>query len=526
MRNTSKKGRSDFTLLNHPLSEYHLKAYSIPDPYDWQMEVISEAATWGSRCAVSSANGAGKTNIIVPLLGLSVMDTFPGATVVSTAGVEEQIEGQLFMYLEAKLRRYKKTGWDVATSRLVVTGPVIDGLQSRWIARVPRDPLSLQGYHGHWETTTDGREVWCPVLLIIDEAHLVGLPTYESAWRIEPDWFLTISTPGNDYGPFYDSMEDIVKSGKSGAVYKDKHGLWTYRRRIADTECPHLQTKEKLDLKEALIKKFGANSSYIKSKYGGEFKRPTDENYVFKDYVIELVRKAMGENVKTISGEKLASLDFSGGGDEQVYGMVDGNEVKMESFREEDTAKLAAIFVEKLEKDKVLPHNVNADNGGLGLAVIDNMESMDYRGINRYMNNQNSISSGEYSDRITEDHYRFIEFLQKYPIKLPNDPILLKQIRQRRFVLDDHRKVKLELKKMHRSRTGESPDRLDALIMLFANWSMPRSVEKVEPEYRSKLLAAAQERSGTGGGSFGWMKDYKQTNLANTVIHEMAKMRK
>jgi len=160
------------------------------------------------------------------------------------------------------------------------------------------------------------------------------------------------------------------------------------------------------------------------------------------------------------------------------------------------------------------------------LAVIDNMESMDYRGINRYMNNQNSISSGEYSDRITEDHYRFIEFLQKYPIKLPNDPLLLKQIRQRRFVLDDHRKVKLELKKMHRSRTGESPDRLDALIMLFANWSMPRPVEKVEPEYRSKLLAAAQERSGTGGGSFGWLKDHKQANLANTVIHEMAKMRK
>ena len=521
---SKEKGHSDFTSYNHPMQM--LKYFGMPEPYPWQIEVVNEAATWGARCAVSSANGAGKTNIVIPLLGLSVMAAFPGATIVSTAGVEEQIKGQLFKYLDEKLRRYKKSGWDVSVSDMTVNSPVVRGLRSRWISRVPKDPLSLQGYHGHWATDDEGHAIWCPVMLIIDEAHLVGTPTYESAWRIEPDWFLTISTPGDDYGPFFDSMEDIVKSGKSGAVYKDKHGLWTYRRRIADTECPHLQTKEKLDLKTALIKKYGANSSYIKSKYGGEFKRPSDENYIFKDYVVELIRNAMSNDVKVIHGKKLASLDFSGGGDEQVYGMVNGNEVKMEVFREEDTAKLSETFVDRLQKEDISPYSVNADNGGLGLAVIDNMESMGYRGINRFMSNQDAINSDEYADRMTEDHYRFIEFIQKYPIKLPHDPILLKQIRQRRFKLDDHRKVKLELKKDHRSRTGESPDRLDALIMLFSNWSMPRPPEKVEPEYKSKLLAEAQARSGAGGGAFAWIKSHPQKELSSQVIAGMSKIPK
>ena len=117
-----ERGRADFNNYNHPLQ--CLKFWGVSEPYDWQREVICEAATWGSRCAVSSANGAGKTNIIIPLLGLSTMIAFPGATIVSTAGVEEQIRGQLFKYLEEKLRRYTKYGWSVSVSDLAIMASI------------------------------------------------------------------------------------------------------------------------------------------------------------------------------------------------------------------------------------------------------------------------------------------------------------------------------------------------------------------------------------------------------------------
>jgi len=167
-----------------------------------------------------------------------------------------------------------------------------------------------------------------------------------------------------------------------------------------------------------------------------------------------------------------------------------------------------------------------ADNGGIGLAIIDGMEAFGYRPINRYMNNQESMNKTEFADRMTEDHYRFKDKVHAHKIILPDDPKLLKQMRQRKAYPDEHNRVKLELKKKHRSRTGESPDRLDSIIMLFADWFPPKPAENTAPEYKSKLLADAQARSGTGGGAFGWIKSHPQKGISSQVIAGMSKIPK
>jgi hypothetical protein len=91
-----KRGIAQFDSVgmgNHPLAQAIF--WDIPKPYDWQADVITECAKPRSRVAVSSNNEAGKTNIIIPLLGLSIMTAFPGAIVFSTAGAEPQIKDQL-----------------------------------------------------------------------------------------------------------------------------------------------------------------------------------------------------------------------------------------------------------------------------------------------------------------------------------------------------------------------------------------------------------------------------------------------
>ena len=521
-------GKAVFDYFNHPL--VWLDAFAMPSLlYPWQLDIINNAAQPRSRVCVSTCNEAGKTAVLVPLLGLSIMVAFPGAVIFSTAGVESQLRDQLFPHLEAKTRPYTnaKTGWSISTSDLVLRGPKVNGIQSMWSSRCARDSNTLEGFHSKWIKDDLGIWHYAPVCVIIDEAKSVEEQVFLAAYRIDPDFLFVVSTPGEDSGPFFNAMEEIIKSGKSGGHRDSKDGLWTYRRKVSWLEVPHLRTPEKLAIREALTRKYGANSSFIKSFLGGEFKRDSDENYVFTDHDVAEIRECMSNKYKHVQGKVLAALEFSAGGDEQVIMIADGNKVILdEAYREEDTAKLAKIFVDTLTQYKVKPRDCTADGGGIGHAIIYNMEMLGYRPISWYMNNQEALNKQEFADRMSEDHYGFKDKVHDNKIILPNDPKLLRQIRQRKAYPDEHNRVKLELKKKHRPRTGESPDRLDTCIMLFANWSMPRPVEKVEPEYRSKLLAAAQERSGTGGGSFGWLKDHKQANLANTVIHEMAKIKR
>jgi len=350
--------------------------------------------------------------------------------------------------------------------------------------------------------------------VIIDEAQAVEAKIYESAWRIEPDFLFVISTPDEDSGPFYEAVEpDTLEGG----VKRDYKALWHYRRMISRRDCPHLMTPEAMAYRDQLVEKFGLRSSFIRSFVDGAFQRETDNNQVFTDTDLERVKAAMRSRTDYNPGKKYAGLEFSSGGDEQVIMILDGDKVVYKKeWREQDTNKLAKDFLIDLRRFGVQARDCVGDDGGVGHAVIDNMEGDGYRGIERYMNQQDAIDRHEYSDRVTEDHYRFKEILRLHPeIQLPDDPVLLKQMRQRRFCSDDHNRVKLESKAKHRTRCKESPDRLDTLIMMFSRWRAPKKDEK-EKEYHSTLEAEARLRSGKGTGSvFGWIRPQK--NFSETM---------
>ena len=492
--------------------------WDTPPLYPWQADVLDELSKLRARVAVSSCNESGKTNIIIPLFGLSIMTAFPGAIVFSTAGAEPQIKDQLWKYLEAKLEPYERQGWSLTPSDMTILAPKVKigehFFRSRWTMRVPKDAKTMQGLHGAFH-----HGVWCPVAVIIDEAHAVEHDIFKSAWRIDPDWLLAISTPPEEEaGAFFDYLPELF--GKDGAkrLGRSKEGLWTAQFKITWNECPHLHTPEKEALKEALIAKFGADSSYIKSSLFGEVGRDSDPNRVFLGRDLDAIRTAMNKTREHIPGKLRAALDFSGGGDEQCLGICNGNKVVVwQQFKEPDTARLAKMFVDKLNEYCVAPCDCIGDNGGLGLAVMDGMEALGYRGIGRYMSNQEPINANEYADRISEDHYRFKEFVHKHSIILPDDPLLFRQMSQRKWFNNDHNKIKLELKKIHRSRTGESPDRLDTIIQLFSEWEMPvkkeqKPVERQE-DWRRNFGKAVQT-----SGAFGWMRGHEQKSFAEQVI--------
>jgi hypothetical protein len=195
-----------FSRFNHPLAQ--APYWNISPLYYWQRRLIHHLAMPKSRVAISTCNGSGKTAEIVPLFGLSVMAAFPGAVVFSTAGAEEQIRGQLWKYLQGKVRPYEDNGWKIKSGEnLELWGPSIDGLNSRWIGRVPSRALTMEGYHPFIDRGKSGQRYYRPVCLILDEAKSLDDTIFQAAYRIDPDWLLVISTPADSEGSFYNAIE-------------------------------------------------------------------------------------------------------------------------------------------------------------------------------------------------------------------------------------------------------------------------------------------------------------------------------
>ena len=431
-------------------------------PYDWQHEILLAFEEDNARVIVSTNNEAGKTSEIIPTIGLSIMNAFPGSQILSTAGVERQVKDQLFRALEQKLRPFPH--WHVARDSMKIQGPDVNGLRSSWLGYVPKDAITAEGFHSGMVKNTKGE--WCRTLCIyiVDEAKTAKEELFEAVERINPDMRLAISTPGNTEGPFYEGIDqDGLDVGKTDDI-------WSYRNQIDYSMCPHLMKPYNLRRIDRLIKKHGVESPFIQSMFFGRFANES-ALFVFGDYLNQ-IRKAMSGTITGQPGKRKAALEFSGGGDEQTIAIAQGTTIiHWEQYRMKDTDALAKKYVEVLRKFEVEPQDVTADNGGIGKAIVDNMEGMGYRGIYRYMFNAEPMNKAEYADRASEDHFEFRELLKSGAIPLPDDSVLLQQMRERKFQLDDNNRVKLEPKKLLRKRGKQSPDRLDTLIMLYSGFA-------------------------------------------------------
>ena len=78
--------------------------YEIHDN-DSQKRVVDDLDAHGSKVACRTANGAGKTTMLVPTATFWFMSVFPRAKVVITSGVDRQVREQLFPALHAQKKR-------------------------------------------------------------------------------------------------------------------------------------------------------------------------------------------------------------------------------------------------------------------------------------------------------------------------------------------------------------------------------------------------------------------------------------
>ena len=463
---------------NSPLAQREI--WGAPKLYEWQEMVLRYfSENLRVHAVMSTPNESGKTQVVVPLLGLACMAAFPGATVYSTAGAEAQIKLQLFEYLKSYCKPFEKAGWVVNQSQLTVTAPSQDGMPpSRWVGRVPRDALTAEGFHETWERDDKGRMRFRPLLMIADEAKSLDDPVFEMMMRLRPTWVLALSTPDTDSGPFYRAMnpEEVQARGieRRGFKYiEDRRGYWGLRMMVSAAGCAHLLTEEKLKESEAVKAQMGENHKLYRSMVKGQFTAGEGDRKVYEGRDIEAAIRAMGRKAtpELLAGDAHAGFDVSptGSGDDKILYVAKGKVVLPAYVTSmDDTVEVARWAVDILRANGVEPRNCRVDNGGAGKVIVDMMEGVfNYRGVDRYMNNAAARFSADFYDRATEDAFGVKQLLHEVDLVLPNDARLLEDMKTRQTVeMGDHKKVKLQRKQDHRrDNGGKSPDRLDTLTM-------------------------------------------------------------
>jgi hypothetical protein len=465
--------------------------------YQWQVDTLRDCMVRGSQVSVVTPNESGKTSVVIPVLGLSWMAAFPGSMVVSTAGVERQIKEQLWPVLRQTLAPHDQ--WQI-TDGLTIRAPSVRGWPgSKWEAFTTKDPDYAEGWHPRWYRNKKGELVYAPLLIIVDEAKSFDDEEMMFAFvnRCDPDCIIQISTPGEEEGPFYDSLH------KDKAEWKTRWVEWE--------DCPHLREGPKLAKRLREIEKRGADHPLVRSWIFGKFYRK-GARYIFSR--MEDAEHAISGQVPWERGNRRIAIEFSGGGDEQVIGFRDGNRVMpLECFHEKDDVRFADICVERFKKWHVTPNEIVADNGGAGKPVIDILQSRGYPGIWRYNFNAAPQDKTAYGTRAMEDHDELSTKLAQQCVILPDDPKLIAQMRKRKYLIkNDSGVMWLEPKEVMRNHGGGSPDRLDNVVMLTSDMP-PVDFSRFSPE-TAKAAAEMKKaicgdyrdcfKKASGGGSSQW----------------------
>lgn len=499
--------------------------FGIKRPYGWQYAVWDAIWRPGSKVAVATANGSGKSSIVVPVAASAFAAAHPSSLTVITSNSVAQISEQLWPALRGIAMRMK---WNASNDK--ITLPSVDGMPgSRIILRVTNQGDNFEGYHPKLEIDNKGNTRFCPVFMIADEAKSISEDIFLAIQRCTKTCTLYISTTGEDSGSFYNACMNVDGTWTTAHEWNgERYHFAGPSGGIDWTQCKHLQVGSVYKDKLALIEQFGENSLEVMSILLARFYR-SGQHLIFNSAEIQSLRRAMSGTIQVMRGKKRGFCDFSGGGDEMVFGYRDGNYVpRMTGWRVADEAPSATAdrFIAAFKAAGFIPENaqdIGGDNGGLGAGIISQLHAKGWR-ISRVNPNVTARNKADFVDRYSEMHWDLKHLLEQGAVSMEHDEVILEQATRRRYLrrnVDDGR-IRAEPKKKakERSKAREpSPDRLDTLVHLVADLDVDviqRHRQNVARSLRTGSLEQtmremregsedATDADGTMGG--GWMGD-------------------
>lgn len=401
------------------------------EPYQWQKEVLKAINLKGCRVALKAANGSGKTSVVAASAIVWHLLRFPESLVISTAGVYRQVEDQLW----PRIRKYVQGlggvegGWEVFSNELRFKNG------ARAIGFSTNDSGKFEGWHKQGASEN--------LLMIVDEAKTVPDQIFEAIERCQPSRLLMMSSPGGADGAFYRAFT------KEAAMWQ------TYT--VTAFDCPHIG-KEWID---GQIEKWGGNHPLVRSMIYGEFMESTGESLVVP---YNTLQRNLSSPPVFERGNKVAFCDFAAGGDENVFCMREGNEIKtLVCWRDKDTAAAIGKFIIEFKKNGLTADDVYADAGGMGIPMCDMLREAGWD-VHRVNNGERPYNDDQFSNRGSELWFAAARMIEKGEIRLIQDEALFSQLTTRRAKTNSKGKLMVEPKDEMRSRGLNSPDRADAVV--------------------------------------------------------------
>ena len=418
----------------HPWQTDVLRQFALPDAqFDYASSV--------NRINLVANNGSGKSALCVAPATVWLAMSNPNACAVITSASGMQLDrqtGRAIRHLCEQVNRLHQAPlWDIKYREYTFRPDPSSAMESKIFMYATDEAGKAEGYH---QLEPDARFAY-----VVDEAKSVSDDIFQAIERCNgKSHWMNVSSPGAPLGYFYNAYCS---------------SRW-WNRKVTYKDCPHIKDDEV----QSAIEQFGEQSAVFRSAYMAEFTSVNESVVIPYDRVVSQYRNPPAF---WNDGVRRGGVDLSGGGDEQVLVVMEGNQmVGLEVFRISDHRVLTTHLVNLFRKWNLAGENINVDDGYTGRAVIDYLRNDGFTvvPVNFGSSAYNSVA---YANRGTEMWMNYERHLQY--LRLFDDAVLRKQLSSRYYKRSDRTgKIILESKQEARAQGHGSPDRADAAILALA----------------------------------------------------------
>jgi hypothetical protein len=472
--------------------------------HKWQAEASDILAkdTYTSanplELCVQAVNGSGKDRFVIAPFEAFFLGTKKNGTITTTSSSGTQLTNQTEKYIVRLCQKINnKHGFEV-----------FDIKQRHIICNVTGSELHMfatdeagkaEGYH-----PIDPN---APFAIIINEAKSIKPEIFEALTRCTGfQYWIEISSPGKPEGHFYQmaTSNRMKKSLTSGLL---EYAVKLIK--VSAKDCPHLMSDNYI---ERLIEIYGESSHIFKSMVHAEFSSG-DEQVVLSYEKYDRCVKFPAEHIPT--SKNIAGLDLSGGGDEQVLTVRNGNKViGLHGMHIKDAVILVKTLISLFEQYQLQSCPIYADGGGMGITIIQMLWDKGWKNVKAIYNNSTPNNELAYKNNGTEMWFNLSNLYENQSIcfadVIVRDSLLKKQLCNRHFNYVNT-VAQLESKPQAKAKGHPSPDRADSLALCFLNYKTPKEIAK----RKASLTKAKDEFNASKDNRFYSIRQYITNKFNN-----------
>jgi hypothetical protein len=339
--------------------------------------------------------------------------------------------------------------FECLTTRIQVLG------DDRWCIKLATAtrPQNLQGIHAEH------------LMVICDEASGIARSLTEviHGTLSNPDSLLIkIGNPNTTDCEFYDCF----------TLQSELYHRLTWNSEIVAAKYPQILSP---DRNRVIAHEYGPDSDVYRVRVLGEFPEQSPNSILSLEDLEVCTRTSLVGCAgihDVLPTNKVISLDYARFGDDEsvVARRVGLAVVTLKAFVKRDPREVTD-FAFREQRDAGWRDEdcwYVPDSGGMGQGVVHSFHEAG-KNVLEFLANASAMDPTQFADSISEAWWSFRALVQEKVVHLPADARLLKQLCTRNYYTDRRSRIKVESKDEWRKRlnTDESPDRADAIVMLF-----------------------------------------------------------